>query len=356
VLTWLPLLHAAALLAFFAVRWAAQGLDAQPHPLWWPRLQRFVDLIGEFTPAFFLPLPLWLLTTLVARTWKALRFAAAPWLIFAALYGELFLPTTLRAAAAPAATRPAVPIRIMTFNVLAQSRPADGVVAAVQRADPDVLLVQELGGGFSAAITAALGDRYPEQWLQPGGWGGTGIWSKYPIYTQETLFGSQRGANWQHVTLNVDGRPFELVNLHLSTPVARKWGATLGLLPVATGEDAALRRIEVAGLAPRLQAYTQSHTPLVVVGDLNLTDQTPEYRRLRATGLEDAQRTVGFGFGNTFPAGRSVHAFGRLLPIPTPVVRLDYVLYASMTARRVAVWPESGGSDHLPVVADLALP
>jgi endonuclease/exonuclease/phosphatase family metal-dependent hydrolase len=51
--------------------------------------------------------------------------------------------------------------------------------------------------------------------------------------------------------------------------------------------------------------------------------------------------------GFTFPVGRR--------PFP-PVVRLDYVFHDDHFRTLSAhVWQDSGGSDHLPVIASLAL-
>ena len=58
---------------------------------WW-QLYNLVTLLNEFTPWFFLPLPLWLLTLLIARRRSALLATALPWAMFLVLYGELFVP------------------------------------------------------------------------------------------------------------------------------------------------------------------------------------------------------------------------------------------------------------------------
>jgi endonuclease/exonuclease/phosphatase family metal-dependent hydrolase len=163
-------------------------------------------------------------------------------------------------------------------------------------------------------------------------------------------------ARWQHVVLDVRGRALHVVNLHLSSPLPLRREALTGWAPLYVGEDANARRLEVGHLAPRLQSLAAGPEPLIVAGDMNLTDQTPEYARLREAGLEDAQRSVGWGFGHTFPSSVGVRLFHQRLTVPFPLLGIDHVMYSSrVEPRAVRVWPTSGGSDHLPVVADLAL-
>ena len=94
----------------------------------------------------------------------------------------------------------------------------------------------------------------------------------------------------------------------------------------------------------------------MVAGDFNLSDQTPEYRQLIGSGLTDAHRTVGWGFGHTWNAGPFTPYVGRFTLSPFPLIRLDYVLYSpSVAARSIRLWADSAASDHAPLVADLAL-
>ena len=89
----LPLAHGLPLLAYLLLRGSVTNTVPEPFPdrLWW-QLYNFVALLNEFTPWFFLPLPLWLLTLLIARRPTALLATALPWVMFLALYGELFVP------------------------------------------------------------------------------------------------------------------------------------------------------------------------------------------------------------------------------------------------------------------------
>lgn len=354
-----PLLHALPLLAYLLLRASITNSvpDVVPERQWW-RLYNLVSLLNEFTPFYFLPLPLWLLTAAIARTRSALFASAVPWLMFASLYGDLFVPRPVHVAewlgrAPPGETR----LRVMTFNVFAASRPTDELVGIIAEAHPDVLLTQELVPSLAQALDAELKATYPYSRLRTsGGWGAQGIWSRYPIVSEEVWDGSRREAQWQHAVLNVDGQPVHVVSLHLTTPsvnwrVRQDWP-----VPVAVGQMAQARSLEVTWLVPRLRPLVQGPEPLIVAGDLNLTDQTPEFQRLLDTGLTSAYRQAGWGFGLTFPATPRVRFFRRTLRVPTPLVGIDHILLSPrVAARRALVWPEAAGSDHRPVVADLVL-
>jgi endonuclease/exonuclease/phosphatase (EEP) superfamily protein YafD len=65
--------------------------------------------------------------------------------------------------------------------------------------------------------------------------------------------------------------------------------------------------------------------------------------------LRDSYQEVGWGFGHTYPT--TPQSFG----ISVPLLRIDYVFHsAELVALRARVGPD-GGSDHLPVVADLSI-
>jgi endonuclease/exonuclease/phosphatase family metal-dependent hydrolase len=154
--------------------------------------------------------------------------------------------------------------------------------------------------------------------------------------------------------ISVDGQRVHVVNLHLTAPSLR-WATHPELpLPLVTGEVTQGRDNEVHDLIPLLRPLIDGAEPLVAAGDLNMTDQTPEFRRLRSLGLLDAHREAGWGFGNTFPAVQSIRIVGRSIAVPMPLLRIDHVLVSDeFVVRGVQTGPAGGGSDHLPVTADL---
>jgi endonuclease/exonuclease/phosphatase family metal-dependent hydrolase len=251
-----------------------------------------------------------------------------------------------------------VDVRVMTFNLLATARSMEERAATIHEAAPDLVLVQELTQTQARALDVDLAPQYPYRRMRTDrpGWEGAGIWSRFPIQFEELWDGSRRGARWQHAVLSVEGQAVHVVNLHLMTPVVRWHRLPDVPVPIATGEITQGRSLEVTWLVPRLQELTEGPDPVIVAGDLNMTDQTPEYRRLLGAGLADAHRQAGWGFGHSYPAFPTLRIAGRRYPVPVPLVRIDYVLHSPrVQARHVETWPTSGGSDHRPVVADLVL-
>jgi endonuclease/exonuclease/phosphatase family metal-dependent hydrolase len=73
-----------------------------------------------------------------------------------------------------------------------------------------------------------------------------------------------------------------------------------------------------------------------------MSDQSEAYRRVTGT-YDDAYRLEGAGLGLTQPAW-------------LPQIRIDYVFHvAAFVPVSARVWHTSGGSDHLPVLVELAL-
>ena len=90
---------------------------------------------------------------------------------------------------------------------------------------------------------------------------------------------------------------------------------------------------EVIGMAQK---------PVILVGDLNARPGTPEIDAI-TEDLVDAWAEAGVGHGYTYST-------------ENPRARLDYVLHSNDVVTRAAAVLCTDGSDHLPVVAELALP
>ena len=154
---------------------------------------------------------------------------------------------------------------------------------------------------------------------------GTAILSAHKIRTwTNTLLprpagGEQRGL--LEVQMKVRGIPVRVFNTHLQ-------------------HDSQLERLaQVDSIREVLASANES---VVLLGDLNATPNTPEIAGLTDL-LVDAWLTAGVGDGFTFDAA-------------TPHARIDYVMSSGNVVARTAAVVTTDASDHLPVVADLALP
>ena len=81
---------------------------------------------------------------------------------------------------------------------------------------------------------------------------------------------------------------------------------------------------------------------VVLTGDLNARPGTPEIDAI-TEDLIDAWAEAGVGDGHTYPA-------------EDPNARLDYVLHSNDVSTCAAAVHCTDASDHLPVIADLAVP
>lgn len=131
--------------------------------------------------------------------------------------------------------------------------------------------------------------------------------------------------------VDVPGGPVAVYVVHVRSPrdalskygSLKIWKWTLLGVPAHVSSSVSIgyywdeQKLVVEGLLKRIEAETM---PTIVLGDWNLPDFGPRYRRLTKQ-LQDAHRVAGEGLGYTFPGDLSSwSALGR------PWMRIDYVL------------------------------
>jgi len=218
----------------------------------------------------------------------------------------------------------------------------DRIAAVIRAQNADLVALQEVGRHWSAATEfrdqpAELGrllgmefvfganlDRDPPRQGAPRRQYGTAILTTWPIRHSENILlprastdNEQRGV--LVLDIDVDGAPFRLHNAHLGVSV----------------ED---RRLQVDALLTVADTATVPHA---LVGDFNARPTAPELAPLFAR-FRDAWAVAGEGEGFTFPAS-------------APTARIDYVLVSAALGISAARVPALAGSDHLPLVAELAV-
>jgi endonuclease/exonuclease/phosphatase family metal-dependent hydrolase len=238
-------------------------------------------------------------------------------------------------------------LTVMSYNIR-QGRDVEGVLdlartAAVIRAqNPDLVALQEVGRHWSAdsdfrdqaaelgrllEMASVFGANLDRDPLRPGAprrQYGTAILSAWPPLASENILlpraspdDEQRGLLVLDVA--VDGVPFRLHNAHL-------------------GVSAEERRRQVEAI---LDEADKASVPHALLGDLNAPPTAAELAPLFER-FADAWNVAGVGDGFTFPASE-------------PKARIDYALVSpQLRVRRVSV-PALAGSDHLPLVAEVAL-
>ncbi len=305
-----------SLLAFLAL--GALGvatLLALLATLGWP-----FELFAHFRPQYAVAA---LLVTLVLAGQR--RSVAAG--IAALLFAWNALPVMQRASAdVPLVSCDGPAFTVATVNLQYSNPQHDRLLGWLAAHPADVIVVQELTGAWSQALAGS--DAHPHRFLltreDPYG---IGVLSRWPLQSAGAIDLAGDGLPSVEGIVDIEGRRVRLLGLHTHWPV---------LPEVARMRDAAL--VGAAGIA------SASDLPVILLGDLNLTPDSPEFTRLLD---ESALRDVVSGrrWRPTWQAG--------FWPL---ALRIDHVLVSpQLCVEAVEVGP-SIGSDHRPVIARLRLP
>jgi endonuclease/exonuclease/phosphatase family metal-dependent hydrolase len=286
------------------------------------RVARYAGYVLPWLLLFLAPGGLW--------AWRARAPALAAVLGGAAAFVVLAHAPQLRGTRAIAAP-PAPTLSVMSYNTWSRNRDAARIARVVLDVAPDLLLLQEIPPDVFHQVAAGLAGLYggaPVHFAYEAGVQ-QAVVSRHPLGPSAAM--PEKG-NAQKVVVETPAGPVTVLNVHpLRT---RGWRHRYDQLAALLEED-----------------VLPARTPVVLGGDLNAPEHSQPYRLL-AAHLGNAHRAAGSGFGFTYPA-----AGLRVLGVPAfPVVRIDHVFFTrELVALRGATLPDSGGSDHRPVVAVLAL-
>lgn len=245
-----------------------------------------------------------------------------------------FTPTTWSLVAADAPAPAGATLRLMSLNVNRYNRDAASVLAGVRRASPDVLVLQEYSTAMDDAIRHELSD-YPYQLRKPSANDGDG-WAIYsrrtllaPIDTALRLHESKRQARF---AVRMGDQEVVIYALHLTSP------QSVDLI----GRN----RAETADLLKMIAAETK---PVILAGDFNFTETTANAAALRSLGLRNTHDLAGSGRGSTW----RYRKFGITRRLPG--FRIDHVFVGPQLTCTNARVLDVPGSDHCPIIADIAL-
>lgn len=250
-------------------------------------------------------------------------WSAAPLTLLLVSALVVFLPRLPHHTATPVS-----PLRIAAVNLQFDSLDAEGGVASAVAADADVLVVSELTGVTDAMLTQAYPYRAVREDVLRHSKFSEGIYSRVPL----TRLDDPPGITEQMLSVRVAATtPFVLYAVHLPRPGFREPA------PYMFSSFGGHREMTVA-----LDAAADRETePVVIAGDLNLSDRTGGYRRL-SSGRLDVSRTrwAGSTFDGTF-------AWSLLL------LRIDHLLAPSDWCATGARSFTLVGSDHLGIVGEV---
>ncbi len=215
----------------------------------------------------------------------------------------------------------------------------------LRRLSADVIALQEVERGIygsrnidqASALANALGMSFafaPSFSLE-GREHGIAVLSRYPIVASETISLPRGSGRWPRVALKTRVETpqgaVRMVCIHLTRPWRVPFSHT---------------RERLAQLRSTFETMEGDSLPFLLAGDFNSTPLSPE-RMLVGNHLQDSWIPWRDGWATTF----SLRSIG----FPWGSVKIDAIYHdRAWKSRGIWVAPH-GGSDHRPVVADLAL-
>ena len=217
------------------------------------------------------------------------------------------------------------PLRVLELNVLTENMSYDRVRALIAETQPDVIGLVEVDRGWLEALAPALVE-YPGRIEVP-----RSDHFGLALYARGIAVGGAEQL----------GLPLPSIVADIAVGDARV--AIVLAHPLAPVDAWKLdgQRVQLAAIAQRVRELAP---PVAIVGDLNTTPWTPEFKRLVATS-ELCDTRSGFGVQASFPAT----SFVARIPIDHVLASCSVGVYDRRVLHDV-------GSDHLPVVIDLAIP
>ncbi|CAO5172412.1 vancomycin resistance protein VanJ [Frankia sp. AiPs1] len=221
-------------------------------------------------------------------------------------------------------------LRVMSANLRYDNVHADRLGAQIRSANPDVLVLVELTPLTLSRVSSTGALRpYAYHEVHPHlGASGAAIYSRFPLRDASApVIG---GSTSLRATVEVDeNRRFVLYAVHTISPTSSAFTSRW--------------RTQLTDLRHEAGAAT---LPVVMAGDFNATRDHRPFRQLVDAGVRDAHDVVGGGWEPTWSATAVI--------VP-PVLRIDHVLASPAFAVTGFQVGREFGSDHLPIIADLAM-
>ena len=217
-------------------------------------------------------------------------------------------------------------VKLLLANVNFKNSAHDTFIAFLQRHAPDVLVVQEVDSVWCNSLQP-LQSRYPFfEALPKGGGSGMALYSRFQFEKLMIVLPEGDARPGILAKMNVDGVSVSLLSLHPRAPIQK------GHFEWRNGT-----------LVSAADCLRDLSGPKICIGDLNITQWSPYYRRfVKQTELANVRK--GFGLLPSWPA----FLFFKWLMIP-----LDHCLVSDGICVTGVKTGEPIGSDHLPLIVEL---
>lgn len=307
--TFTGLMHAAAALtAVFSIATLADFLH------------RYLEMFSHFRLQYLVVSLLLFLVLIAMRDWKWASLMLVITLVNAVPVAPWYF-------AEPRAHADSDPqIELMLANVYSANDDAEALLDLITAEEPDIVLVQEVTNQWAAVMDELQSD-YPHRVVRPRNDNfGIAVYAREPLLRVDTVPSPPLDFPTLVVQQSLGDQTITIVTTHPIPPVGK------------AGFDA--RNEQLASVAEIIAPLSG---PKMLVGDLNISMWSHLYEQLEeSTGLVNASR--GFGVMPTWPRH-----------LPFAMIPIDHVLVsADLAVTDIHLGPKIG-SDHLPLLATLAL-
>jgi len=218
---------------------------------------------------------------------------------------------------------------VLSYNVMTRNEDKARVVDTIIQQNADIVLLQEINKTVAHYVREQLVDK-PDSSLRFFSYKANkalAIASRYPL-----------------VPAKLENAPLSAQIIKTVTP-----NGIVNLINVNTPRGLSRYQEHWNAIVAYVEAVNSLEGPLILSGDFNTTSQSRSYALIDKR-LNNAHWEAGWSFGFNFPSP------ARKLGAIMPFVRIDHIFYSKpFVAVDAGTLPITGGSDHYPIFAVLAL-
>ncbi len=243
----------------------------------------------------------------------------------------------------PTPTLPATELTVLTYNLHMEKNTVEPILDVMRAAQADVVGTVETHYELVGVIDTLFNTLYPYRTtVEFGDTNRTMLMSRYPLLDVERWPGDE--IEMLRATIDFDGQPVVIYVVHPTSPGN-------------TGYDSSVRSEQIDLL---LEAVSTETDPVIFMGDFNMEEWSDDYSHITGSYIDSFRDLYPFEDdpGLTYPdyALPQSRVNARLPGFTPLILRLDYIFHsADFETLAAQVWPDSGGSDHRPVYAQLRL-
>lgn len=310
--------------SFLILMWFISWLLADDANWWLVLINRLVPFI--FIPV--LPLAAWMVFT---RRLRLIIPLLIPFFIFLNLYHPYLLPKFVKSTAITNN------LKVMTYNVLFSNYDYDAVANVILTYKPDLVALQEVQPEMMSELEERLGKEYSNSLMgTQNDYGTTAVFSRHPI-VESSVLDLQADRPAVVVKIEIDNEEFTFVAVHLLA--YNLWWTAPKDIPATVLERTFNQNRQVKLIIERLK---EENGTVIIGCDCNSYETSSSYRVFDER-LDNSARDVGWVIGGDNLLGTKQDIY---------LQHIDYIWYRG-TIEPINVFKvlDSGGSDHLPVLA-----